>query len=104
MHRKAGTQPLMLWQHIAAEPIGVWDTAAPVTTIGDDTMPMRPRTEFFGEDDEPDPAVTAAIELMSDGRDHRCLAHALISAGLFHLRGKLCDQHVIEELEFLHRS
>ena len=65
-------------------------------------MAPNRRKLFFGETDEPDPAVVTAIKTMSDGRDSRCLAHELISAGLLHLRGNLCDAHVIEELEFVH--
>ena len=53
---------------------------------------------FEAEDVEVDAAVKRLRVMCSDQRD---VAHALIRSGLAHLRATLCDEHVIEELEYV---
>ena len=50
------------------------------------------------------PAVDVAIKAMiADGCDTIEVAHSLISGGLSHFRGNMCDAHVIVEIEVAHK-
>jgi hypothetical protein len=72
------------------------------TEIDSDFTTDREATVTDRESPIDDSEVAAVIARMSvDGRDQRDIAHALISGGLCHLAAKLCDLHLIEELEFV---
>jgi hypothetical protein len=50
------------------------------------------------------PAIAAAIKAMiEDGCDHRDVAQSLISGGLCHFAGTMCDAHCIVELEVAYK-
>lgn len=76
-------------------------------------MPIE-RSKKFSEDSTSDEAMQsqhvdyshaavdqAIAEMQAEGRAVDAIAHTLICSGLCHMRGNMCDAHVVEELEFV---